>query len=298
MCLQKLFYFLIITIFYISFGHFSISDAHPIKHQDIHSHIVPGSILPPVFGGTWTVDSRLNLFSVEPHAYFISHRDNFHFREFYNLDAPFFTPLIVPGRPNLPPGAPGANLFPKTWTFSVKNEGCADFDYTDKWTIDVDPNVEVNNDKVSVGLKVGKGPVELSFNWEPGAMPPKTKFLFTPLANELMIEFSTTDTGQGFFGSGGSVSVTGQIHAKREGTGKVFAENDHYASGKGFLVSNFTWAQRDAAGSTAIVSTNVFDDYTCTKPTPEPSTLILLGTGLAGLLGLRRKGLFRKAERQ
>ena len=189
---------------------------------------------------------------------------------------------IVPGDPNVKPSQPGDDLDNKTWTFHVKNEGCARFDYSTKWEIDIDPNSGTNNQGIDVNLSAG--PVSLSFNWGGGSIP-DTNFHLTPLPDDLQIEFATSDKGQGLFANGGSISIKGKIHAYRDqGTGKVYAANDHYCSGAGWLVDDWTWACRDSTGRSAIVPTNVYDDYKCV---PEPTTVgLLLAAGC--LMGLTR----------
>lgn len=257
--------FFVVTILIIAIG---TSNAAPAQHRDIHSHVVPGSIIPPVFGGTWTVDSRLDILSAEPHTILSKHSANFHFREFFNLTASSFDPLIVPGTPNVAPTTGGDRLDNKTWTFSIQNEGCATFDYSSEWGFKINPNL---GSEVSPKFRLGlsKGPVEFDVEWGGGTIP-ETTFLFTPFPNRLEIEFATSDLGQGFFANGGLISINGEIKAQAEGAGKIFAENPHYASGKGLLVDDFTWAQPDANGNPAIITTHVFDTYTCVVPPPPP----------------------------
>ncbi|RIK71969.1 MAG: hypothetical protein DCC67_19905 [Planctomycetota bacterium] len=257
------------------------ASAVPMQHQDLHTHTVPSGFF--VLGGSWTVDSRMDVLSPEAHPIPLGGTVDFHFREFYNLSASSFTPLIVPGRPNLAPTKPGDDLDAKTWTFEIKNDGCCGFDYSTPWAFEIDPNT--GSDKTpefSLGLSLG--PVSFDVKWGGGSVPP-TRFLFTPLPNVLRIEFATSDLGQGFFRNGGSLSAKGKLKALRPGAGRVFAENDHYATGEGVLVDDYTWALPDAAGASAIVATSVFDRYRCI---PEPAAVGLAGGGWLALAAAAR----------
>jgi hypothetical protein len=248
------------------------------RHQDVETHVVPGSIIPPIFGGTWSFDSTMNILSAEPHTMRIGSKTDFQFKETYNLSASSFNPLIVPGTPDAPASARDP-LYNKTWTFDIKDTGPANFDYSTPWTFQIDPNMGGQTNPEFM-LDLSKGPANVAVNW--GGSTPATDFLFNPLPNDLRITFSTSDSGQGFFANGGSLSALGHLLAASPGNGMVFASNPHYDSGKGLFVNNYTMAEPDANGNPAIVNNGVFDTYTVTAP--EPTTLTLFSLGFLCLL--------------
>jgi len=267
-----------------------------IQHKDIKNLNISGSL--DVFGGTWSVESRLNFLTAEPHITPVGGVTQFQSINIFTASASSFTPLFVPGDPTDPqfnPG-PGDNLADRNYEIDLNLTGPGIFDYSNAWTVKIEDNMRnatvVYNFSLNIAPTLTVGPVGgsiggfgINVNYTP---PPVGGVLFSQLAlpKDFNIILTTTKTSeQGFFASGGRIEVGGFVKDTAPGTTRILYDNKHFATGKGLFVYDFT-----RAAGTGSVRTEVYDETTSIK-VPEPSSILsILALGTLGAAStLKRK---------
>lgn len=270
-----------------------------IQHQDTSAFAVETS-LPTVSGASWSIFSSLHFTETpDPHSVAVGGVRKFKSINIFSSSADFglFTPLIVPGdfqgptEPDVGHNLDGAGVFKVDWLI----DGPGIFDFTDRWVLRVEDNRAFGDLEIKFGgglaveKTVGSGTVggSLDFTYKPLTTPKTTLFETNHLATAYELLLSPTDQcifdcSQGFFADGGRIVLEGYVKATAFGDVTLTYDNNHYGTGQGALVNDFTRALEPGS-----VRNAVFDQLVVV---PIPPASWLFGTALVALAWAAKKG--------